>query len=115
MDQEMTISLRRDVEVKVSSAYRWIEVKASSASDMDRASKDIYFLQMEAGGGDVCVKDQKFLFLLNLVPDFSYLPYVLPEFTDLNHLRHIAGPGKNKMREGQNSIFDSLGILPDLA
>ncbi|KAJ6976868.1 hypothetical protein NC653_028899 [Populus alba x Populus x berolinensis] len=57
---------------------------------LDRASKDIYFLQMEAGGGDVCVKDQKFLFLLNLVPDFSYLPYVLPEFTDLNHLRHIA-------------------------
>ncbi|KAJ6888096.1 hypothetical protein NC652_029196 [Populus alba x Populus x berolinensis] len=67
--QRLSWSLkRRDVEVKVSSAYRWIEVKASSASD--GLSQQGYILPEDGSR--------------------SYLPSVLPEFTDLNHLRHIA-------------------------
>jgi hypothetical protein len=37
-----------------------------------------------------------YFFLINLVPDISYLSYVFPEFTDLNHLRYIAG--KNSLQ-----------------
>ncbi|XP_061955886.1 uncharacterized protein LOC133677782 isoform X2 [Populus nigra] len=81
-----------NVEVRVSSHYKWIE-----------PARLICFRQMEAGKGDTCVKDGQKVKIHYKCYDI-HTNKVRHE-TNPEHDPEIIGPGENKIREG---LYDGI-------
>ncbi|KAL3574837.1 hypothetical protein D5086_022938 [Populus alba] len=86
------------VEVRVSSRYKWIE-----------PARLICFRQLEAGKGDTCVKDGQKVKIYYRCYDIH--THKVRHETNEEHDPEIIGPGENKIREGENLVFGSFGIL----